>query len=288
MKSITGIVTSVSLFTILTLALLHAGESSYRFPTVVGWSAQTDSTVYRPRNLYDIIDGAADLFLMYGFVDLTLAEYRQINGPVVRVELYRHTSRNNAFGIYSQERSTDYRFIDLATQGYIEDGVLNFLRGVYYVKMTTHTPGKQGRDALLEIAGAVDRSLGQDNSWPAALALFPQEGKIANSETYIAESFLGYRVLHSAFVAEYSAGFKLFIIECDSAGTCRLMLDAYLALLKQNPGNGMNSRYRIIDPHNGPLDVMVKGRFLLGAFSFTEERAYDAPLDELARNIPPD
>jgi hypothetical protein len=242
--------------------------------------------VYTPKNLYDLIDGAADLFLLYGFVDLTLAEYRQTNGPVVRVEVYRHTSRNNAFGIYSQERSTDYRFIDVGTQGYIEDGVLDFLRGVYYVKMTTHTPGKQGRDALREIAGSVDTSLGQDKAWPATLALFPQEGKIANSETYIAESFLGYRILHAAFVAEYGAGFKLFIIECDSADACRHMLDAFLDLLKQNPGNETSGRYRIIDPHNGNLVVMVRGRFLLGAFSFTEEKTYNAPLDELARNIP--
>ncbi len=131
---------------ILLVGLLFASggwaqEGASLFPIVPGWTVTTDTTVYTPDNLYDLIDGAADVYLSYGFTDLHLANYRDGKGTEVRVELYRHNTPANAFGIYSQERKPDYHFISVGAQGYRDEGVLNFLAGRYYVKVSTHAPG---------------------------------------------------------------------------------------------------------------------------------------------------
>ena len=74
-------------------------------PHVEGWSLapRQGDAVCTPENLRNIIGGAADLFLRYGFSDLRIGEYTNPSGIDVRIELYRHNSVENTFGICSQE-----------------------------------------------------------------------------------------------------------------------------------------------------------------------------------------
>ncbi len=152
-------------------------EASSPFPSVAGWVMTPDTAVYTPDNLYDLIDGAADVYLSYGFVDLHLADYRRSDGTEVRVEVYHHSTPANAFGIYSQERKPDYHFIPVGVQGYKDEGVLNFLAGPYYVKISTHATGPGANQALAVIAQASAAHLRQDTAFPAPLRLFPPGGR---------------------------------------------------------------------------------------------------------------
>jgi len=111
------------------------------FPAIPGWRLTGQPRVYSPANLWDFIDGAAESYLAYSFVDLQVGEYVGPESVAVRVELYRHADRDNAFGIYSMERAPDYSFIKVGAQGYQEEGILNFLTGRYYAKLSTHQKG---------------------------------------------------------------------------------------------------------------------------------------------------
>ena len=108
------------------------------FPEIKGWNFTEENEVFDANNLWDVIDGAADLFLEYSFVDLQIGRYISDGGIEVKVEIYRHNNPLNAFGIYSQERNPEYHFIQVGTQGYIEESVLNFLDGVFYIKLSTY------------------------------------------------------------------------------------------------------------------------------------------------------
>jgi hypothetical protein len=244
-----------------------AGQGS-TFPTVAGWSLAPPpgDSVYTPGNLWDIIDGAAELFLSYGFVDLRIGEYSDSAGTDVRVELYRHSSRQNAFGIYSQERNPDYHFIEIGTQGYVEDKVLNFLCGLYYVKLSSHRGGSAGIDAMELIGRRVADHLRQEPGFPPVLARLPAEKRIPNSEGYIAENFLGYGALHSAFTARYAGGCTAFIMPFESPSRARGAAEAFLKAV----GSPLNLKEGVIadvtDPHNGPVGILLRGRMLSGVF----------------------
>ncbi len=244
------------------------GEGSV-FPTVAGWriAPPPGDSVYRPDNLWDIIDGAAELFLSYGLVDLRIMEYTDTAGTDVRVELYRHDSRTNAFGIYSQERNPGAHFIDIGTQGYVEDKVLNFLCGVFYVKISSHREGSEGINAMQLIGRRVAEHLGQEPGWPAALALLPAEQRLPNTEGYIAENFLGYRILHSAFTARYEGGCTLFIIDLESPSRARGVAESYMEAVGRLQEMREGKITDIPDPHNGPLAMLLHDRILSGAFS---------------------
>jgi hypothetical protein len=103
-------------------------------PGLTGYKIKTGYPVFLPENLWDFINGAADTYLAYGFVDLHVAEYKKGKG-VIKLEIYKHTDNTMAFGIYSTERSPSFRFVNLGAQGYIADGTINFFKGSYYVKI---------------------------------------------------------------------------------------------------------------------------------------------------------
>ncbi len=108
------------------------------FPELQGFKKISDYPVYLPENLWDFIDGAADTYLALGFVDLHVAEYKK-GKEVIKLEIYRHSDHTMAFGIYASERSSSYQFINIGSQGYFVDGVLNFFKGSYYVKIRTNS-----------------------------------------------------------------------------------------------------------------------------------------------------
>src|SRR5512141_754220 len=87
---------------LLLFVVAHSQDSPTPFPGLDGWTMAVEETVYNPDNLWDLIDGAADVYLEYNFVDLHLCRYQQ-GDKEIRVELYKHATREDAFGIYAQE-----------------------------------------------------------------------------------------------------------------------------------------------------------------------------------------
>jgi hypothetical protein len=260
----------------LLLAFIVAGSASppraaaqgALFPRLPGWtlSPPPGDSVYTPDNLWDIIDGGAELFLSYGFVDLRIGEYTDSAGTDVRVELYRHSSGANAFGMYSQERSPGSHFVTIGTEGYVEDKVLNFLSGLYYVKISSHRGGAPGIDAMVLIGGRVAEHLHQESGFPPPLAYFPSDRMIPHSESYIAENFLGYGALRRAFTARYEGGCTMFIMECESAPQAREAAQAFLKVAAGPQKLEERIPVECTDQHNGPIRLVLSGRRLGGVF----------------------
>ncbi len=258
------------------------------FPQIAAWKFTQDETVYKPNNLWDVIDGAADLFLEYNFVDLHIGRYQQAGDVEIKVELYRHNSAADAFGIYAQERYPDYHFIDLGVQGYIEKGSLNFFGGVYYVKISTIQEGKEVQDAMLIVGKKVEEHLRQARSWPVMLRAFPPKGKQLNSEQYFAKNFLGYSVLNTAYTASYEDGgsFKAFIIQQETSELARKMLEDYLKAAPKDAATIRDGgRFEVKDPHNGHVDLLLTNNYVVGLLGSGIEKIKENFLAEVASNL---
>lgn len=258
------------------------------FPQISGWNLTVEDKVYDSNNLWDIIDGAADLFLEYGFTDLHVAHFVYSANAEVKVELYRHNSPINSFGMYSQERDPAYNFIDAGVQGYLQQGVLNFLDGVYYIKLSTYQKGNEGQEALLFIAKKLHEHLKQDNSFPKTLSYFPQNRKMKNREQYVAQNFLGYSFFNSVFTAIYdsSAEYKGFIYEAASPGQVQELFSRYIKAAKgQSTPKEINDRYEINDVNNGLIVIAIYQRFLFGLVNCSSNQFSDEYFKELKANL---
>jgi hypothetical protein len=276
-------------FTVMACLLLSrmSGAQEKPFPAVEGWKLSQEETAYTPNNLFDVIDGAADLFLEYNFVVLHIGRYTQ--GEVeIKVELYRHATSADAFGMYSQERFADYHFIEIGNQGYMEKGALNFLTGDYYVKISTIQEGENAQGGMQQLAQAVEKHLHQGGSLPAILTAFPSENRKPYTEQYVAKSFLGYSSLNGVFVASYDDGtpFRMFVIRLKTPEEAsKTLQDLGKALPASVALSGEGEERSIADPNNGAVKIVLKGSYLLGVVSTEAVNKRGALLEAFGKRL---
>jgi len=252
-------------YTLFLLFPLIFNNASAMFPEFKDWKLNAGELVYTPDNLWDIINGAADAYLTYDFQKLYTAEYSNDNDKLIRVYIFEQSNPVNAFGIYSQERSTDYEFTDTGAQGFKSAESFYFITGPYYVQITGNSA--ENKDEIEQLANLIDDHLKQDNQLPPELDLFPQKGKIQYSEKYISTSFLGYGFLRSAFLSSYSQegkNFQIFIISPEDEQHTAQILTEYLDFVKYPKENRGQPEFTIEDPYNGQVYLYKSGKYLCG------------------------
>lgn len=244
------------------------------FPETKNWRLSVDEIVYTPDNLYELIDGAADAYIAYHFVDLHIGEYTNATKGMVRIEIYRHSNSDNAFGIYASERMPDYNFLSIGTEGYISSGILNFFTGQYYVKLIWSDDEGSGDESLINFASLIEKQLNQDNRWPGILSLFPEKDKLPESEGYTPENFMGYSFFHAAFSVGYKADdneFRLFIIENDNGDDAKVIIEKYLKSVNSENSGKEAVNYLVEDPFNGKIGISKYDRYVFGVYNLDED-----------------
>ncbi|UWZ83605.1 DUF6599 family protein [Occallatibacter riparius] len=172
-------------------------------PLPSGVVAKAPPGFYTPDNLYQYMDGAADVFVLYGVRTLLHLDARDPSVDVT-VDVFDMGSPDAAFGMYAAERAPDYHFISIGAEAYQNTGILNFVQDRYYVKLAGFG---EGADAALETwARTLSSRIGANPALPSLLARLPAEGRKPHSEQYMPNDPLGHPFLGPAYVAAYSAG----------------------------------------------------------------------------------
>jgi hypothetical protein len=234
------------------------------FPELEGFRKSTKYPVFVPGDLWNFINGAADTYLALGFVDLHVAEYKK-GKDVIKVEIYKHSDHTMAFGIYASERSPSFNYLNLGSQGYSVDGVINFFKGNYYVKIRTFSAKPKTLQAEESLARRVEGMLTGEKDMPLLLSQFPEEAKKVNEETYVNESVLGHQFLNKAFKADYQAGndnFSIFLIKYVSPEEALKTAKAYLTVGGTEP-DPSETRYVFTDGYNGTVFLAWKGDMMV-------------------------
>ncbi len=120
------------MITIVGIGLERSDSSSLQslLPQVNNWTMTEEPSSYFPGTLFEFINGAAEIYLAYDFKKLTVTQYgRKGSTASMAVEIYEMSNETNAFGIYGAERYPDNNFIPIGIQGYVEEGMLNYLIG---------------------------------------------------------------------------------------------------------------------------------------------------------------
>lgn len=246
----------------LVFAFISTGSFSQEiiFPTLKKFKIITNYPVFERSTLWDFINGAADNYLAYGFVDLHVAEYKR-GRNIIKVEIYRHNDHTNAFGIYSSERSPSFRFVNLGAQGYIADGSINFFKGNYYVKIRTYSKKPKILQAEETLAERVAAMITGESSMPVILSEFPVEGRKQNEEVFINESVLGHGFLKKAFKASYEVGndsFSVYVIESNAPEEAKKTAETYIASTGITPFETGDSKFVLTDGYNGIIFLAWK------------------------------
>ena len=245
-------------------------ELKVRLPQVAGWSLSETVEVFDANNLYERINGAAPGYFLFDFKELSAFEYNQNgtgeNPTYITVQIYRHATDDDAFGIYASERPSETDFVTIGAEGYQEGSMLNFFVNRLYVKIESPSVDDDVVKAVTQIAQELARSINPQAVFPAQLQNFPTDNKIKRSELYIPSGYLGHEFLTKAFTAGYEVSgkkYQLFIIDAGSAQQANAMLTKYLQFTKQNI-RLREGRLSIKDRYNGDVECQWKGRYIWG------------------------
>jgi len=172
-----------------------------------GWNVVEPPRTFGPDNLYEEIDGEAELFLPYGMERLTVAVLHRAARPgeELRLELFRMASSRDAYGIFSQHRYPDQEVVRVERSLVaVSDTTADFFRGETFVRIRAK-PGEGSRRSVTVLAGDVAASLPGDGAPPAEAEILERfEGRIAGSIIYQKRAILGYECLSPGFEARFS------------------------------------------------------------------------------------
>jgi hypothetical protein len=264
----------ITLLTALVLVQISTAQTPTEIkailPQLAGWTIDETVEVFDSDNLYERINGAAPGFFLYHFKELTCFEYIQTeagdNPPYISVQVYRHATREDAFGIYASERPSETDFLAIGAEGYQEGSMLNFFVDDLYIKMESPSVEESVVEAIQKIASEFGRNINQQPVFPAQLQMFPAGNKIPHSELYISTGFLGHEFLNRAFIANYQADrkkYQLFIMDAGSMDQAKATLERYMQFTRQNL-RLREGRLTIKDRFNGELECLWTGRYILG------------------------
>jgi hypothetical protein len=171
-----------------------------------GWKWEGKPRHYTPQNLYEIIDGEAELYLSNGCRELGSLLY--YNGSAEDtffvVDIYDMGDPLNAFGLYSGFRHPDYRFEAIGTEGFVSDFGIKFYKGEYYVDVKLSDFSEKCRRAAWNAAETIARRISETRRPPAILGLLPAGGQIPRTLRYIRKEMLNQGFLPGGIEARYA------------------------------------------------------------------------------------
>ncbi|MBE3099126.1 MAG: hypothetical protein IMZ44_18580 [Planctomycetes bacterium] len=176
--------------------------------------------VFYGENLFEYINGGAEAYHQYEFAALAHQKYR-IGDLELTVDIYDMRDALNAFGIYASERAPGYNYIPIGAEGYLNEPVLNFQQGAYYVKLAAFSRAGRSAAQLERAARSVSAKIGTGKTLPATFALFPSANRAPRSERFVRRSPLGHDYLAPMFQADYASGGRKVTLALSDAGNAR-------------------------------------------------------------------
>lgn len=171
------------------------------------WKLLEPVRTFGPDNLYEEIDGEAELVLPYGMDRLTVAVLGRTARPgsEVRLELFRMASPRDAYGIWSQYRNPDQEILRVPpSEAIVSDASADFFRGETFVRVRSK-PGDGSRDDVVGIASEIVALIKGSGAPPEeARALDGLPGRVSGSILYQKRAMLGYECLAPGFEAKFS------------------------------------------------------------------------------------
>jgi hypothetical protein len=195
-------VESVAILAALCVAAPISGQE-VGFPEVEGWSVASDVQMYNADNLWEYINGAAELFVEYELETCFTGDLSS-GDLVVTVDYYDMGTPLNAFGVYVRERPDPGTPLAGATEALVSPPYQALLlKGSRYVKVNVFE-GELTEANGTSLLEAIARALPGPAAYPAELELLPTNGRVAGTSGFQRDGFLGLTELKDCLYAEFS------------------------------------------------------------------------------------
>ena len=168
-----------------------AGPPGLSLPAeIAGWKWDGADRQYDSRSVFDYIDGAGEMFLAYGFQNLTVRRFEKANQPPLTLDCYEMGSSADAYGVFSFERQEATAGIGQGSE--FGGGLLRFWKGQYFVAISADGEGAEAESAVLELGRQTAAAIPATGPEPRVVGLIPGKdaGLIETSVRYLTSHVL--------------------------------------------------------------------------------------------------
>ena len=150
-----------------------------------GWKRDGKEMKYDSKTLFKYIDGAAELYLAYGFQNLRVCRFEKSNKPPLIVELYEMASSEDAFGVFSFEHQDET--VEIGQGSEFGGGLLRFWKGKYFVSIYAEGEGAEVESGILKMGRTVADSIPTIGPEPKLVGFIPGKnfGLVDQSVCYL-------------------------------------------------------------------------------------------------------
>lgn len=178
--------TSMILFSsaILLAAILGAGCDTEPFPeTVDGWRRAGPDGIFTADTLYELIDGAAEIYRAFNVKGVRSRRYFREDGGDIIADLFDMGSSHDAFGAYHFDMR-EGEAAGVGRESEIVGSSLAFWKDRYFVSITPFEDNLRIRKAVLTLGKSIAGTIAGDGPPPDLVGMLPREGLIANRIHY--------------------------------------------------------------------------------------------------------
>ena len=199
---------------------------------------------FNPDNLYDKIDGKAELYLSAGVLGLRCQRFALKNDPNTWMEFFVYDMDNlrQSFAVFSMQQRADAQLLDLATYAYQTKNALFFCCGRYYIEAVTASPAPEMMAAMVLVSRQFVANNPPQQTRLAELDLFPSEHRVPNSYMLQPADAFGFDRFKNIFSARYTvngAEVMAFLTIRPTAEDATALSAAYQQFLLTNGGRNL-------------------------------------------------
>jgi len=244
-------------------------------------TAMSPQESFNPDDLYEKIDGRADLYLSAGFVSLRCQRLAMRDDPNSWLEVFVYGMGNpdNAFTVFSKQRRPGVQ--ELGELAYQTANSLHFAHGKYYVEIVAASPGEQISRAMREYRQRFSSAVAGSEKLAREISLFPTQHLRAGSISRCGEDDFGIKGFAGVYLAVYEVDgtdVTAFLSRRVSAKEAADMATAYMDFFRPF---GAKLEATGADIPGGSMIVLLdtykivfsRGRFVAGVHESTSRQA---------------
>jgi hypothetical protein len=149
-----------------------------------GWQTSGKASVFLQTDLFNHIDGGADIFLEFGFERVTVQRYRNDKAEIA-LEVYEMQSPDAALGVYLMKCGQESPLPEIPARNSSETAQFTMLKGRYFI-LVNNLDGEPGSvPAMKVLVKGVLKTIPEEKAALASMDVLPREKRIPGSERLV-------------------------------------------------------------------------------------------------------
>ncbi len=248
---------------------------------VPGWTPQGQPRTYAADNLFEYMDGNAEGYLIYRFIEMKGVNCQSGANTIV-FDVFEMADPEWAYGVFAANRDPRVKTEKIGVAGQVVPRQTIFVKDKYFVQIASET---DQADTLRALAAAFEKRIPGVREPPQALGWFPPEKLVPDSIRLVPESVLGMRALKRGYVAQYESGKAFLVQEATPESAAQVLAKVRGRVAENKPAAVADEAFEANDKYLGRLCIFRKGRYIGGFSGMKEGEDAVAAAASLAANV---